>query len=84
MSCVDGPLSCTGDEVLGHFEDVHLFEGTPLEYAEVHIEDTGLLDEVPEHLRRYFDTEAFAQDMVSGGDITQVEIMGRSWVALPL
>lgn len=77
-------LSCSADEVLGHLDDVHLFEGTPLEYAESYIEDTGLLNEIPEHLRYYFDTEAFARDMVLGGDISEVEIMGRSWIAQPL
>jgi antirestriction protein len=77
-------LSCTADEVLGHLDDVYLFECTPLEYAESYVGDTGLLNEIPEHLRYYFDIEAFARDMVLGGDITQVEIMGRSWIAQPL
>lgn len=74
-------LGCTADEVLGHLDDVYLFEGTLLEYAESYIDDTGLLNEIPEQLRTYFDTEAFARDMVLGGDITEVEIMGRSWIA---
>ncbi|WP_019959571.1 antirestriction protein ArdA [Woodsholea maritima] len=76
-------LGCTTDEVLGHLDDVYLFKGAALEYAERYIEDTGLLSEIPEHLRYYFDTEAFARDMVLGGDITEVEIMGQKWVACP-
>jgi len=40
-----------------------------------------MLDQMPENLRNYFDTEAFARDMVLGGDITPVEIDGRSYIA---
>ena len=77
-------LSCTADEVLGHLDDVYLFQVSSLEYVENYIEDTGLLNEIPEHLRYYFDAEAFARDLVLGGDITEVEILGRTWIAQPL
>lgn len=73
-------LGCTAEEVLGHLDDVYLYEGTALDYAESYIEDAGLLSDIPENLRYYFDTEAFARDMVLGGDITEVEIMGCTWV----
>ncbi|KPP83031.1 MAG: antirestriction protein [Oceanicaulis sp. HLUCCA04] len=72
------------NEIIDRLEEVYLFEGTPVEYAESYIEDTGLLNGMPENLRYYFDTEAFARDMVLGGDITEIEIMGRSWIAQPL
>lgn len=36
---------------------------------------------MPENLRTYFDTEAFARDLVIGRDITQVEIDDRSYIA---
>ena len=69
------------DEILDQIDDVMLFEGTPLEYAEEYINDTGMLDEIPENLRYYFDTEAFARDMVLGGDVTEVEIDGTHYIA---
>jgi len=61
-------------------DDVCLFEGTATEYAEEYIEDCGLLSELPENLRYYFDVEAFARDMVLGGDITEVEIMNTHYI----
>jgi len=68
------------DDILDCLEDVMLFEGTALEYAESYIEDTGLLNEIPENLRYYFDTESFARDLVLGGDIYETEINGTSYV----
>ena len=53
---------------------MHLFEGTAIEYAESYIEDTGLLNEMPENLRFYFDTEVFARDLLLGGDIAELEV----------
>lgn len=37
------------------------------DYAEQYIEDTGLLDSIPENLRYYFDVKRFAQDIFSDG-----------------
>ena len=36
---------------------------------------------MPESLRYYFDTEAFARDLVYAGDITEIEIIGIPWIA---
>jgi hypothetical protein len=36
-------------------------------YAEQYIDETGMLDDVPQHLRCYFDYEAFARDLFMGG-----------------
>ena len=33
------------------------------EFAENQIEELGILDEVPEHLRRFFDIEAYAEEL---------------------
>ena len=33
------------------------------EFAENLVEDLGILDEVPEHLRRFFDMEAYAREL---------------------
>ena len=69
------------EDALDRIDDLHVFEGTAIEYAEELIESTGMLDQMPENLRTYFDTEAFARDMMLGGDISQVEIDGRSYIA---
>ncbi|MBL4836860.1 MAG: antirestriction protein ArdA [Kordiimonadaceae bacterium] len=71
---------CTMDQVLSQLEDVVLFEGTAEEYAENYIEETGLLDEMPENLRYYFNTEAFARDMILNGDITELTIEGTTYI----
>lgn len=73
-------LGCSMDEVLGHLDDVCLFEGHATDYAEQYLEESGLLDEVPESMRYYIDTEAFARDLLLSGDITEVEINGSVYV----
>ena len=42
------------------------------EVAQEYLEDTGALDEVPEHLRYYFDFDAYARDMEYEGFHTQI------------
>ncbi|WP_339865122.1 antirestriction protein ArdA [Paremcibacter congregatus] len=66
--------------ILGWLDEVTIFEGDAEAFAIDYIADSGLLEEIPENLQRYFDTEAFARDLVLGGDITEVDIMGRSFV----
>lgn len=68
------------DDMIDRLEDVYLYEGTALDYAESYLEDTGLLDQIPESLRFYFDTEAFARDMILGGDISELDIDGTSYI----
>jgi len=68
------------DEILGKLEDVVLFEGAATEYAESYLEDTGLLDQIPENLRFYFDTDSFARDMVLNGDIIELSFEGTSYI----
>lgn len=54
-----------------HLDDTCLFEGSALDYAHDHIDSMGTLDDLPKSLRYYFDYEAFARDLVLGGDITE-------------
>ena len=70
-------LNCIPDQL----DDVCLFEGRSNEYAEEYIADSGLLDDMPENLRYYFDMEAFTRDMLLSGDINEVEIMGTTYIA---
>jgi hypothetical protein len=67
-------------EILDRLDEVGLFHGRAKDYAEEYIEDSGILSELPENLRYYFDTEAFARDMLLSGDICEVEIMGCTYV----
>ncbi len=67
-------------DIPDQIDDVHLFEGTATEYAEAYLDDSGMLEAIPENLRYYFDTKALARDMVLSGDVTKVEIEGRLFV----
>jgi len=42
------------NDMLDRLDDLMLFEGTAIEYAESYLDDTGLLDQIPENLRYYF------------------------------
>lgn len=44
------------------------------------IEDCGLLDEMPENLRYYFDVQRFARDLELNGDISEFRFAGLDWV----
>ena len=68
------------EDIPAALDDVMLFEGTAQDYAESYIEDTGLLNEIPENLRYYFDIKTFARDMVLGGGIAVIEIDGTPYV----
>ncbi len=68
------------DDIQHRLDDIHLFEGTAQEYVEQYIEDTGILDQIPEHLRFYFDVERFTNDMLLGGDITEVTIQNTNFI----
>jgi len=71
---------CDMDEILDKLEDVILFEGSAVEYAENYLEDTGLLEQVPESLQAYFDSEGFARDMVLNGDITELRVENTDYI----
>ena len=75
-----GYTTYTAGDIQDKLDDITLFEGTAIEYAEQYLEETGILNEIPQHLRYYFDTEAYARDLFAGGDITEVTIMGKDYV----
>lgn len=73
-------LGYKAEEITDRFEDVCLFEGTAEQYAEDFIEETGALNQLPENLRYYFDTKAFARDMLLGGDISEITVNGTEYI----
>jgi antirestriction protein len=60
-------------ELIEQAEERYTGYETVLEYAESYLEDSGLLAEVPETLRYYVDTEAFARDLVLGGEVFECD-----------
>jgi len=66
------------DDGLGReFEDAYLGEFRSVEgYADDYLESTGMLDQIPENLRGYFDSAAFGRDLVLGGDIWTADADG--------
>ena len=68
------------EQINDNIDNIELYEGSPKDYAEEFIADTGMLDGLPENLRYYFDVEAFTRDMLNGGDISEVEIAGKNYV----
>lgn len=51
--------------------EVNLFQGSAIDYVYFYIEETGMLDQMPETLKVYFDYESFARDLLIGGDIAE-------------
>lgn len=54
------------------FESAYIGEKTPEEYAEDYVDESGMIDDVPELIKYHIDYEGIARDMVLGGDITDV------------
>ena len=65
------------------FDEIYLFEGTAKAYAENYMEETGMLSQIPENLRYYFDYDAFARDMLLGGDISEFEAPNGTRYIIP-
>ena len=61
------------EEALNSFEEAYQGEhSSPEDWAAEYGDSTGMLHDVPEHLQRYFDFEAFARDCEMGGDMNFV------------
>ncbi len=50
------------------------------DWAEQHLDETGLVQQVPESLRGYLDVETWADDAELNGDIFAVEFEGKTQV----
>ena len=57
-------------------------ENSVLDYVYDYIDDTGLLCELPESLRCYFDFERFASDLVVSGEISEFSLQGKNFCAI--
>ena len=53
---------------------------TLADWCEQFADDTGMLDEMPEKLRPYFDFEAYARDLQMGGDVSTSRQGGTVYV----
>lgn len=74
---VEAYMDATGtnlEEALSEAQDRLIGYGMDrAEVAEEFLEGTGTLDEIPEHLRHYFDFDAYARDMEIEGYSTRLE-----------
>lgn len=69
-----------GDPSERHFEDCQAGEATSEEdWIEQFLDDTGVLSQVPENLRCYFDSEQYLRDMKLNGDVDFVEYEGTTY-----
>ena len=68
----DGDIEQAREAFEGKYKDEE-------DWAYEFMESTGMLSQIPENLRNYFDYEAFARDARYGGDITFVEHQGETW-----
>ena len=67
-------LKCFGEWDENDFNDRYRGEFLSWEdMAEEWLEETGELEQIPEHLRYYFDYEKYARDLRIGGDLTEHE-----------
>ena len=69
-----------GDPSERHFDDCRAGEADSEEdWIEQYLDDTGVLSEVPENLRHYFDSEKYLRDMKLNGDVDFVEYEGTTY-----
>lgn len=69
---VNAYIYCFGEWNENDFRDRYRGEYTSWEdFAEQLVDELGYLDEIPEHLRYYFDYEKYARDLRAGGDVCE-------------
>ncbi len=68
------------EQILDNLNIIELYKGTAKDYAHDFIENTGMLNGLPENLHYYFDVTALVRDMLYGGDISEIEVAGKTYV----
>lgn len=63
---------CGFDYIRDHYDEVRVHYGDAESYAEEMIDD-GVMGDIPDNIRPYIDCEAFARDLLYGGDIVEFE-----------
>lgn len=67
------------DEAVEEIDNVTLFEGTAVDYANDYMEQLYTKD-IPEFFKNYFDAEQFANDLRLSGDISEFEFNDSSYI----
>lgn len=68
------------EQVEGNGEEPSMMEGSVLDYAYEIVDDCGMLNDMPENLRHYFDYESFARDLELTGDVATFEFNNTHYV----
>lgn len=68
----DGDIEEARDAFAGKYDSEE-------DWAAEYWEDSGMLSEVPDHIKNYIDFEAYARDCRLGGDMTFVRHEGDTW-----
>lgn len=67
-------LGGTLDDAIEYMDNNYQGEFDDLEsYADQFLEDTGELNQIPKHLRYYFDLKAYARDLELNGDVFTID-----------
>lgn len=66
------------DEAVKHMDDVRIYYGCRdmTDVAQEYVDDTGMLDGLPDYMQCYFDYEAFGRDMAIDGLFDYSEELG--------
>lgn len=70
---------CDLEEAIDRCDGPCIFEGSALEATYDFIDQTGMLDDVPDYVSRYFDLEACSRDLVLNGDFDEFEYNGTTY-----
>lgn len=69
------------DDLRSALDDLSYTEGnSESDAAYAYCDDCGVLSEIPEHLRGYFDCDAFVHDMICGGEASFVRLDGSTYL----
>lgn len=77
VECYGAHYYTDADTLRSVLDDLYYYSGlSKSDVAYEYCEQAGVLNEIPEHLRAYFDCEAFVRDLVAGGDTAWCRVDG--------